>query len=50
LINEIWPGAKRACLGVIGGGGIGIVPFWNMDFSGTSGGGWEKVGEGAVDE
>ena len=26
------------------------MPFWNMDFSGTGGGEWDSVGEGAIDE
>lgn len=50
MIYEIRPGAKRAGFGVVGGGRIGIVPFWDVDFSSTGSGEWDSVGEAAVDE
>jgi hypothetical protein len=50
LKDKIRPGAKRLCVSVVGGGGIRIVPFWDVDFSGTGGGGGDSVGENAVDE
>jgi hypothetical protein len=50
LINEIRPGAKRACVGIVRGGRIGIVPFWDVEFSCTGSGEWDSAGEGAIDE
>ena len=50
LIDKIRPGAKRACVGEVRGRGIGIVPFWDVDFPGPGSGAWDPLGEDAVDK